>query len=365
MNVDTILRLLKNSGFNVLGADSTYVYLEDPSCILRSFSTFVEYAWVIISVLTMFLLAGWGISKIRGAKNDLMINIRNLTIMFGTLSLVVPILNAIYGADLFARGCRTIQVSIAELNVMLDARNEKLKAFNPDNLYEEFDIYDSGVITADTTYADAPLAGAGNPVTVDSDDEFVSTTRPQSSSYSNQYTDTENHPDVDLSNQTDSASQTTSKSANSASPATRATAAGKRDVVYTHADGRQYRRTGGTRAWRNQNPGNIRYSEFSRRMGAIGTAGGFAVFPDEETGMRAISELMRTDTYSKLTIAGAISRYAPPSENNTAGYHRRIGELTGLSINRRVSDLNDDEIARIASAIRVIEGWETGTTTEL
>ena len=68
------------------------------------------------------------------------------------------------------------------------------------------------------------------------------------------------------------------------------------------------------------------------------------------------------DTWAtSTTIAGAISRYAPPSENNTAGYHRRIEQLTGLSINKRMSDLSASELTAVANAIRTIEGWEAGT----
>jgi hypothetical protein len=41
-NVATILRLLENSGFYNVRADAEYVYMEDPSCILRGFETFLE-----------------------------------------------------------------------------------------------------------------------------------------------------------------------------------------------------------------------------------------------------------------------------------------------------------------------------------
>lgn len=144
----------------------------------------------------------------------------------------------------------------------------------------------------------------------------------------------------------------------------RAIESGK-DVIFVADNNRQYKHVGGTRAWRNNNPGNIRMSDFSRRAGAIGTAGGFAVFPDERTGMRAVKQLLRSKSYNKLTIAGAISRYAPPSENNTAAYHRSIEKLTGLSINRMMSDLSDTELDKVVNAIRRIEGWKPGTVVEI
>jgi len=143
MNTATIVRLLKNSGINVLGADASSVYIEDPSCILRAFETFIEYAWIIITTVTVFLLLGWAISMIRGAKNDIFTNLRNLIIMFATLSCVIPIVNMIWGDDLFAVGCKTVAVPLKDLNILLDARNQKLKSPS-DDLYENLDIYDSG-----------------------------------------------------------------------------------------------------------------------------------------------------------------------------------------------------------------------------
>lgn len=132
------------------------------------------------------------------------------------------------------------------------------------------------------------------------------------------------------------------------------------DVVYTRANGDKFRRSGGTRAWRNMNPGNIRYSDFARRAGAIGHAGGFAVFPDEATGMNAISELLRSDKYRNLTISQAIFKYAPPHENNTASYKASLRRKTGLSINKKIFELNDEQMTRVVNAIREVEGWRAG-----
>lgn len=322
MNVDTILKLLQNSGFHGLRADAEFIYMEDPSCILRSFETFAEYAWFCIMVLTGVLLCGWAISMLRGAKNDIFTNLRNLIIIFGVLTLTRPILNLIYGDDLFARGCKTIAVSIEDTNKLLDARNAKLGT--DAEQHEQIDIYDSGATdgaTPDTSKVNA------QPDTDNTTPEPVSPTVPTT---------------IDK-------------------VAVVAAADGK-DVIYTMPDGARVKRVGGTRAWRNTNPGNIRYSEFARRIGAIGQAGGFAVFPTEEIGMYAIEALLRTDSYNKLTVAGAISRYAPPSENNTSAYHRQIEKLTGLSINKRMADLTAAELTRVASAIRHIEGWREGST---
>lgn len=155
MNTDIILKILRNSGFNILGTDSVFIYLEDPSCILRSFETFIKYAWVIISFITAMLLFGWAISMIRGAKNDIFTNLRNLILIFGTLSAAIPIVNAIYGKDLFATGCRTIKVPITEVNQLLDARNRDLgnQNINPAPTNKPHTL----------SYSENPISSAGNP----------------------------------------------------------------------------------------------------------------------------------------------------------------------------------------------------------
>lgn len=417
METATIIRLLSNAGFRVLGTDGANLYIEDPSCILRSFQTFTEYAWIILTFITGMLIFGWAISMIRGAKNNIFINLRNLTIMFGTLAAAGAILNMIYGGDLFARGCQTVAVDINTVNEMLDMRQKKMSPQQTD-LYESIDIYDSGVVRAnvtanntdddnDNTSTDNTVIGDEISVPDDADDKFIPISQKLSDTDKDKLLDIlrrapddtltiprdqiktdddvfnklpndglpiENIPSVDelrdrlipAPSQRDATANNPSThhpSNPSEQEYTSAVALG-RDVVYTTADGRRVRRTGGTRAWRNLNPGNIRYSEFSRNAGAIGQAGGFAVFPDEETGTRAISSLLRGQSYNNLTIARAITRYAPPSENNTAAYHRRIQQITGLNINRRISDLSDGELSHVVDAIRAIEGWEAGRIIE-
>ena len=417
METATIIRLLSNAGFRVLGTDGANLYIEDPSCILRSFQTFTEYAWIILTFITGMLIFGWAISMIRGAKNNIFMNLRNLTIMFGTLAAAGAILNMIYGGDLFARGCQTVAVDINTVNEMLDMRQKKMSPQQTD-LYESIDIYDSGVVRAnvtanstddanDNTSTDNTVISDEISIPDDADDKFIPISQKLSDTDKDKLLDIlrrapdgtltiprdqiktdddvfdklpngglpiENIPSVDelrdrlipAPSQRDATANNPSAHhpSNQSEQEYMSAVALGRDVVYTTADGRRVRRTGGTRAWRNLNPGNIRYSEFSRNAGAIGQAGGFAVFPDEETGTRAISSLLRGQSYNNLTIARAITRYAPPSENNTAAYHRRIQQITGLNINRRISDLSDGELSRVVDAIRAIEGWEAGRIIE-
>lgn len=167
MNIETIFRLLKNAGFHVLGTDGVFIHLEDPSCILRSFETFLNYSWIAITFITGVLLFGWAIAYIRGAKNDLFINLRNLVLIFGALTAIKPVVNMIWGGDVFARGCKTINVSIAEVRRILDAQNLKLSKHNPDDLFEDIDIYDTGSVgSEELPYAQAPVYSSGDPQSI-------------------------------------------------------------------------------------------------------------------------------------------------------------------------------------------------------
>ncbi len=134
----------------------------------------------------------------------------------------------------------------------------------------------------------------------------------------------------------------------------------KYDVVYNLSDGTHITRRGGTRAWRNANPGNLRYTEFTQRMGAIGAAGGFAIFPDEITGTAALDSLLRSDKYRKMTMGQAVMEYAPPHENDTENYMASLRRMTGVHHTTKMHSLDSTQMQRVIRAIRHIEGWQPG-----
>lgn len=132
-------------------------------------------------------------------------------------------------------------------------------------------------------------------------------------------------------------------------------------VKYTSQDGSGFIRAGGSRTWRNMNPGAIRHGDFSKQYGACGSAGGFAVFPTEKQGMNALYGLLQSDKYTNLTIASAIYKYSPPADNNnTKLYQRKLSKMTGLNLNRKLCQLTPTELDRVANAIKEIEGWKSG-----
>ena len=134
-------------------------------------------------------------------------------------------------------------------------------------------------------------------------------------------------------------------------------AGGNRYVVYQD----QVRR-GGSMAWRTNNPGNLKGSDFTRAHGSIGTAWGSAVFPDLETGVAAIRALLTTRTYQAMTIRGAVTRWAPPEENDTEAYITDVTTGAGVPDSTLLSALTEQQLEHVVRVIRRTEGWRAGET---
>lgn len=132
-------------------------------------------------------------------------------------------------------------------------------------------------------------------------------------------------------------------------------------ITYLDAFGRGLMRQGGTRAWRNCNPGNIERGAFAKGQGAIGDDGRFAVFPDEAKGFAAVIALLQREDYRDLSLNDAIFRYAPPNENSSQRYVDFISRRTGIAPATRLATLGDGALRALAEGIKVIEGWKPGS----
>jgi LysM repeat protein/peptidoglycan hydrolase-like protein with peptidoglycan-binding domain len=122
-------------------------------------------------------------------------------------------------------------------------------------------------------------------------------------------------------------------------------------------------RAKGSLAWRNNNPGNIRNGAFADAHGAFkGKKNhGFAIFPDHDTGFAALTALLKTDAYKRLTLTTAMQKYAPASDNNDpAAYARSVSKMTGLVVTRTLATLSEEELHKFAGAIQRVEGWNPG-----
>ena len=116
--------------------------------------------------------------------------------------------------------------------------------------------------------------------------------------------------------------------------------------------------TGGIpRNIRNNNPGNIEYGDFARKMGAIGSDGRFAIFLTEEIGRHAQDALLKSKNYANLTAKDAIARWSPSADgNNPARYASEINKMTGIDMNRRYVDMSLAEKSKFLDAMKRVEG---------
>lgn len=132
------------------------------------------------------------------------------------------------------------------------------------------------------------------------------------------------------------------------------------NVIYKDDNGHFYKQSGGTPAWRNNNPGNMIAGNFANNHGAIGKSNGFAVFPDADTGRLALQDLLETDKYQNMTIGDAIATYAPPNENNTEAYQKFMARETGLPLDTPMKGLSQANLQNVMNAIIKYEGTKPG-----
>ena len=107
------------------------------------------------------------------------------------------------------------------------------------------------------------------------------------------------------------------------------------------------------RGIRNNNPGNL---NFAHQAGAVlepGPNARFARFPTAEAGLEALrDQLTRYIVRDGIdTVTGIISKWAPPTENNTAAYIRGVAHALGAEPDDKLGQPNPKLIAGLMSAI--------------
>ncbi len=101
--------------------------------------------------------------------------------------------------------------------------------------------------------------------------------------------------------------------------------------IYEYANGRKEKRVGGTRSWRNNNPGNIRYVKRNDWIGQIGKDPDFCMFNNTEKGRRAIKIILKKYANRNLTLGQGIAVYAPAEDNNNVkSYIEDVVRDTGI-----------------------------------
>lgn len=93
------------------------------------------------------------------------------------------------------------------------------------------------------------------------------------------------------------------------------------------------------RGIRNNNPGNIRHGSPWQGMAKEQTDKDYIQFLTPEYGIRAISKTLSTyaNKYNIKTVRGIISRWAPPSENDTESYIQTVADKLGVTPTQTIS----------------------------
>ena len=120
MDVASINKILTDAGYKVLGHGGGAVTLEDPTCIIAAFNDFIDFAWIAIGGLTMLLLFGWAVALIRGAKMEIVDNMRNLFLLCGGLTAVPAVISLLIEKQVLE--CGKIRVSTSEITRILSLK---------------------------------------------------------------------------------------------------------------------------------------------------------------------------------------------------------------------------------------------------
>ena len=113
-----------------------------------------------------------------------------------------------------------------------------------------------------------------------------------------------------------------------------------------------------TRGLRNNNPGNIRLGSFRYRgERAKSSDKAFRQFESMVWGYRAMFVLLHTYALRRgcRTLRDYISRYAPPSENNTEAYIRRVSRMTHIDEGEVVDTLSKSMMVPLVAAMSEVE----------
>lgn len=123
---------------------------------------------------------------------------------------------------------------------------------------------------------------------------------------------------------------------------------------------------GGSRAQRNNNPGNIEDGEFARGLpGYKGSDGRFAVFETPEAGAAAQTKLLQSyGNRGYNTVEKIVGRWSPQSDptnqqGSTGNYIRYVAQKLGVQPGDQLDLSNPDIAARVATAMAEFESGNT------
>ena len=241
------------------------------------------------------------------------------------LALVKPIVDVVYGDNLFEQQCEIKQIDRTQVDELLNLRNKKL------GVYDKYIQDTVNSMSTDLTDENYDITNNNHYDTYTNDERTILSEFSSSDVVEIQF-------------------QSNDKS-----------------TVYITRTGVRIKR-GDTisTAWKNNNPGNIRASSSMQWLGAIGQSNGWCVFASEQDGINAMKKLLTSKNYNNLTLRSAIYKWAPAEDNNSPErYTQYVSKSTGISPDRPMQDITDYELENMVRAMQKFEGWIPGTEQKL
>jgi hypothetical protein len=119
-------------------------------------------------------------------------------------------------------------------------------------------------------------------------------------------------------------------------------------------------RESSVRSIRNNNPGNIKKTNTQwEGMTQEQADSTFVSFESPEMGVRALARVLNTynTQYNLDDISGMVSRFAPPTENDTQNYIKFVSEKSGIPRNRKITlQDNPEDMKKVIAAMIEMEG---------
>ena len=111
------------------------------------------------------------------------------------------------------------------------------------------------------------------------------------------------------------------------------------------------------RGLRDNNPGDLQQPSGTSWAGTVGMDGPFVIFPDTTWGLRALAkDLINNVNEGYDTITSLISKFAPPSENDTDSYIAAVSADTTIDPDAQLGTDQDT----VTSLMRAIVNHELG-----
>lgn len=130
-------------------------------------------------------------------------------------------------------------------------------------------------------------------------------------------------------------------------------------------DGKYQLKTGGTIAWRFNNPGKIANGDFSRSYGSLGSDGKTAIFNSYQSGRKALYVLLfNNTTYQDLTIEQGFNKFAQETDGyNPTRYGQRIAEAISMPTSTLIGKIPREKRELVLDQIEKLEQSLVGKVT--